>query len=461
MMRVLEFIVALVIVAVLGVVVGVIMPGSGHVERSLVIGKDMRQVYDVLDNFRRFQDYSVLRTYDASLKYEFSGNAYGPGAELSWSSSGSDSKVGAGKLTIASAEPDFNKVDATARSARIVWNLDNDWRGRDKHFTFDLNRQGSRGQLTRVTWSYDVAYGFNLIDRYSNLYIHGDPDAFIQFSLGNLQNVLATVPNIDYTKLVPYIKQTTPTPVLLVSSSINRKGGLAELDDATAVAEKQIQEAAKKLGVNVVGPRTIFTTSYGDQTYTFDVAMPIDATSLTVAGQSQELTAAQPPQLDTSEPAEDSTTAAANAAPVTPGDRDRFGRLIIDNNVRATLAFGGAALMAPWSGTAAGVPQTRDMLKAYAQTHGYKFDEVVNRLYDIQVQPEVKDAGGNVTTYARFDVYLPVTDAPEQTPEQIAGIPQPTLDVAPAESTSAPAAAGTAAAPASAATAPAGASSAE
>ena len=40
MMRVLELLMALVIVAVLAVVVGIAMPGSGHVERSLVIGKD-------------------------------------------------------------------------------------------------------------------------------------------------------------------------------------------------------------------------------------------------------------------------------------------------------------------------------------------------------------------------------------------------------------------------------------
>ena len=69
MMRVLEFIVALVIVAIVGVVVGVIMPGSGHVERSLVVGKDMRQVYDVLANFRRFPEYSVQRKYDRNTQY--------------------------------------------------------------------------------------------------------------------------------------------------------------------------------------------------------------------------------------------------------------------------------------------------------------------------------------------------------------------------------------------------------
>jgi len=447
MMRVLEFIVALVIVVVVGVVVGVIMPGSGHVERSLVVGKDMRQVYDVLANFRRYPDFTVQRKYDRNTQFTFSGKPYGPGAEISWSSN--DDKVGKGKLTVASADPSFDKIDPSAKSAKIVWNLDNDWRGQDKHFTLDLDRQGSRGQLTKVTWSYDVAYGFNLIDRYSNLYIHGDPDAFIQFSLSDLQNVLASVQNIDYGKLIPYIEQTQPTPVLLVSSSIERKGGLEALNEATDKAEAQIQAAAKKLGVTVTGPRIIYTTNYGDQTYSFDVALPISATSLTVNGQSHELTAAKAPDLSAAAPAS-SSTAAAPAQDNTPGSTDRFGRLIVDNDVRGVLAFGGPALKGIWNGTAAGVPQTRDMLKAYSQTHGYKFDEVVNRPYDILVKPEVKQ-GDQVTSYAQFAIYLPLTgDAPEKTPEQEANLQPPSLDTGASQ---APASSGTAAAPASAASA--------
>jgi hypothetical protein len=105
------------------------------------------------------------------------------------------------------------------------------------------------------------------------------------------------------------------------------------------------------------------------------------------------------------------------------------------------------------------------MLKAYAQTHGYKYDEVTNRLYDILAQPEVKDAGGNITTYAQYAVYLPITDSanggtlPQQTPEQQAGIKQPGVINAngqPASSSTAPAPASTAPAPASTAAAPAG-----
>lgn len=460
MTRVLEFIVALIIVVVVGVVVGIIMPGSGHVERSLVVSKDLRQVYDVVANFRTFPDYAVLRAYDPKTQYALSGNAYGPGSEIGWNSQ--DEKVGEGKLTIATTQPEFSKIDPTVNSAQIIWNLDNAWRGSDKHFTLDLLRQGNTGKLTKITWSYDVSYGFNLLDRYSNMYIHGQPDAFIQYSLNDLQNVLAAVPNIDYSALYPYIIQTKPTPVLLVSTSMKRKDGLDGLNEATDAAIKQINDASKKLGVHVNGPRTIFTTNYGDETYTFDVAVPIDTDTLNVAGQSVKLTPPTPPSLNDqlAAPAS-SSTAAAPADNSQPGGKDRFGRLVVDSSVRGTLVYGGPALEAVWNGTAAGVPQTRDMLKAYAQTHGYKFDEVTNRLYDILVQPDVKDNGGNIQTYAQYAVYLPLQDSPnggavpQQTPEQQAGIKQPGImnangqpassSTAPAPASSAPAAASTAA----------------
>ena len=45
MTRVLEFIAALIIVAVVGVVAAFIMPGSGHVERSLTVGKEIGRAH--------------------------------------------------------------------------------------------------------------------------------------------------------------------------------------------------------------------------------------------------------------------------------------------------------------------------------------------------------------------------------------------------------------------------------
>ena len=452
MMRVFEFLVALVIVAVIGVVAAVVMPSSGHVERSQVVGKDMRQVYDLLNNFRRFPDYSVLRSQDSGVQFKFSGKAYGPGSEISWTST--DPKLGDGGLTIASATPQFDQIDNNTQDATIVWNLDNNWRGLDKHFTLDLERQG-HGRLTQITWSYDVQYGWNLINRFANLYIHGDPDSFIQFSLNNLQNVLAGVANVDYSGLMPKIAQSQPTPVLFVTRHIDRsKGGSEVLDDILAQSQTELKAQAKKLGVNVTGPAILFITNYGDPDFDFDVALPIDSSTLTINGQSEQLTAPVAPTLDATaaaEPAPSASAAAAAAAAATAGTRDRFGNLVVEGDVRGMMAFGGSTLQGIWEGTFNGVPQTVKMLTAYAQTHGYKFDSTVNPPYDIVVAAEVRDSTGAITSYARHQVSLPLLDAPAQTPEQEAGLLPPEQNGAPAAAGSAPAPA--ASAPAAAATA--------
>ena len=453
MMRVFEFLVALVIVAVIGVVAGVVMPSSGHVERSQVVGKDMRQVYDLLNNFRRFPDYSVLRSQDSGVQFKFSGKAYGPGAEISWTST--DAKLGDGGLTIASATPQFDQIDSNTQEASIIWNLDNNWRGLDKHFTLDLERQG-HGRLTQITWSYDVQYGWNLINRFANLYIHGDPDSFIQFSLNNLQNVLAGVANVDYSDLMPKIAQSQPTPVLFVTRHIDRsKGGSDVLDDILAQSDIELRAQAKKLGVNVTGPAILFITNYGDPDFDFNVALPIDSSTLTINGQSEQLTAPIAPSLDATaaaEPAPSASAAAAAAAAATAGSRDRFGNLVVEGDVRGMMAFGGATLQGIWEGTFNGVPQTVKMLTAYAQTHGYKFDSTVNPPYDIVVAAEVRDSTGAITSYARHQVSLPLLDAPAQTPEQEAGLLPPEQNGAPAAAGSAPAPAASSA-PAAAATA--------
>lgn len=455
MMRFLEFIVALIIVAVAAVVAGVVSPSSGHVERSVTVGKDLRQVYDVLDNLRLVPEYATLRSDDRNIQFALSGKAYGPGAEIRWTSNSLN--VGNGSLTIVSAKPGFDEVDDSVSTAAIVWKLDNDWRGHDKHFTLDLARDGSRGQLTTINWAYDVKYGWNLMDRFSNLYIHGKPDSFIQGALNNLQNVIAAIPNVDYRNLHPAIVQTKPEPVLLISTSVPRVGGLEAVHDAIAASVEVLKAEAKKLKVNVVGPRIVTTTNYGDQTYSFDVALPIDSNTLTLTkdGESEELTPPKPPSLNAAEeepapattgPAAAGTSALASAALV-PGTRDQRGRLVIGNGVMGELALGGPALKGVWTGTFAGVATIRDELKAYAQTHGYKFDTVVKPSYDIQTSTELVGPQGNVVSKEQYAIFVPLSNAPEQTPEQAAGLlPVPASSTGgPAGASSAPAAAASAA----------------
>ncbi|HEX7340231.1 MAG TPA: polyketide cyclase [Rhodanobacteraceae bacterium] len=476
MTRLFEFIVALFIVFVLALVVGVLLPSSGHIERSTVVQKDIRHVYDLFDNYRRFPDYSALQSSDPSVQYTQSPDKwYGPGANISWT--GNPKGAGNGKLTLVSATPDFDKVDLTGK-ATFVWALQNDWHGHDKQFVINLQRTGEQQKFVRITWAYNVKYGWNLINRYAGLYIHGRPDALIQFSLKNFGNMLASIPNVMYgnfggsTPLDPSIVELPQQPVLLMSTSAPRD--LSEIDTASDKAVAELQAAAKKLGLTQVGPRIRFTTNWGDKQYVFDVAIPVNSSTVTLAGKSYTLTAPHAPAPDNAvagatSAAGAASVASAGSAPASassavgpqPGSLDDHGRLIIDHDVRAMLAFGGKTLEAQWYGSPAGVAVTRMRLEAYADTHGYPFDDVANRPFDIQAHGyQTPGPDGKPLAYDQqlFDVYLPLKDGPAKTPEQAAGLYNKTPFNTPAMATSAPAnassaPAGAASAPAKAATA--------
>jgi hypothetical protein len=432
MTRVLEFVVALIIVFILAVIVGVFLPRHAHIERSIEISHNPQHIYDVLNNFRRFGDYAggALQAQDPQVKYSLSGPAYGPGTTLAWA--GNDT-IGDGKLVNKSGNIDL------AGNSTVTWNLTNDWRGDNKTFTFTVTP--SHGQrVSTVTWGYDVDYGWNLVDRYSQLWIHGDPATMIQYGLDALQNMLAAIPNVDYGKLEPGLYRTNAMPVLLVSTKATRT--LDDIDSAKAAALKQIDAAMAKLGVKAAGPTTTITTEWGDTTYTFDLAVPIDSTTLAIDGKPYDLTKLPPPPTGAGQaaapatsstaaspstaagassvgkPASASTSGAAENGPV-PGSLDKTNQLIVNANVRARMMPSQEVLEATWTGEA-GIPLMRLALKAYAGTHGYQFDENADRLYD-----QLASAPGVPDSDQVYRVFLPVQNAPAQTHEQISGRAKP------------------------------------
>ncbi|MDE2498287.1 MAG: polyketide cyclase [Xanthomonadaceae bacterium] len=429
MTRVLEFVVALIIVFILAVIVGLFLPSHGHIQRSIEISHNPQHIYDVLNNFRRFEDSAGagLKALDPDVKFTLSGPAYGPGATINWHG---DKTIGDGTLVNKSGNIDI------ASKSTVTWNLTNDWHGTNKVFTLEVDpRQGQR--VSTVTWSYDVDYGWNLIDRYSSLWIHGDPSTVIQYGLGALQNMLAGIANVDYSKVDPGLYRSDATPVLLVSTKAPRT--VDDIDTAKAAAMKEIQAAMAKLGVKAAGPTTTIRTEWGDTTFIFDLAVPISSTSLTVDGKNYDLTKLPPPPTGadalappaSSKPVSSSSVASTGSAgqpssassagaataenSTAPGSLDKQNRLIVDANVRAMMMPATEVLAASWTGES-GVQFMVKALEAYAGTHGYKFNETVAPAYNqLASLPSVNDDD------QIYRVFLPVQDAPAQTPDQQAG----------------------------------------
>ncbi len=185
MMRLLEVIVALLIVAVLGVLFGVALPDHRHIERSTEVSSPIRQIYDVISGFHSYPSWTALRAYDAKVQLNLVGPDQGNGASVNWVSG--DPRIESGSYTITDAQQD----------QQVKWAIVNDWRGENKQYTLDI-KPAANGKTVKITMGYDVDYGWDLQGRYAGMYLEGEPATQIQIHLTKLQDMLATFPIVDY-----------------------------------------------------------------------------------------------------------------------------------------------------------------------------------------------------------------------------------------------------------------------
>jgi hypothetical protein len=286
------------------------------------------------------------------------------------------------------------KIVSTDEDSQVKMAVEDDFSGENKTYTIRLE-PAQNAKTTRIFWSYDVDYGWNLLWRYAGLYIHGKPDAMVQTTVSNLSAMLASFPNVDYKDRDIQVAEVTGVPMLLISTKAPRT--LDEVAEATEQAVAQIQAVMKKAGLNQAGPTRTITTNWGDENYVFDVAIPVDSATFTVDRNSYTIA---PPAAGSDK--EDDLDDEDAAKTFNVGGFDDHGYLVLENNVRATVSYAGMALVAEYAGTPAALPLLRLQEKAYAEAHGYQYSEMNGgRFWD-----EV--TGTNEEGEHTFKIYLPV-----------------------------------------------------
>ena len=383
MIRIFEVLLALLIVFVLAVLLGVMLPAHGHIERSVEVSSPIRQVYDSINTFRRYPQWSSLRSQDPRVQMRVVGPEFGKDAKVNWTSD--VKRVGNGSLQIIASEPD----------SKVTMAVHNDWAGSNKTYTVQIV-PSSNGKTLKINWAYDADYGWNLIGRYAGLYINGDPASSAQINLNNLAAMLAGFPNVDYKDQQIDVVDIAAKPVFLVATTAKRT--LDDVDEATSVAMTEIDTAMKKAGLTAAGPRMTITTEWGEENYSFSVAVPVSAPSFTLNQQQYTIETPVPPPVDES--------SSSDTPPPTyaPGEKDAKGMLVVDTNVRAALWYQGVALYTEYTGSPAALPVLRLGHKAYAETHGYRYSESgLGRPWD-----ELMSGADVAQDQQTFRVYLPV-----------------------------------------------------
>ncbi|HNR91321.1 MAG TPA: SRPBCC family protein [Dokdonella sp.] len=396
MVRLLELLVSLVIVAVLILVIGVLLPDRGHVERSVEVSNPVRQIYDSINTLHRFPDWSPERRLDPALSFDYAGPRDGVGAALTYR--GND-LVGSGRLEIIESD-----TDSQVRMA-----VENNFAGKNKSYTIRLD-PAQNGKTTRIYWRYDAEYGWNLFWRYAGLYIHGAPDANVQTAVGSLSNMLATFPNVDYKDQNIEVVDVVGSPMIYVSLKAPRT--LDDVATATDEATAKLEAFMKKAGLAASGPRRTITTNWGDESYVFDVAIPVNSTTFTF--DRKEFTIPAAPAMNGNDDVLEGLDDSDEPRTYAVGDIDDNGHLILEDGIKATTSYTGKALASQYDGSAASIPLLRVMEKAWAETHGYEYSEMDNGRFWDEIVPPTPNEDGSMPAAEEgvntWRVYLPVME---------------------------------------------------
>lgn len=149
MRRFIKIVAAVAVVLLLAFVgVGLLLPSSYRVERSIVIGADAPAIHVFVGDLRRWPEWTPWQDADPSIRIEPGAKTHGVGAQQSWTG---DS--GNGALIFTDSAPETG----------VRYDLSFDDGAFESRGAVLYHPQGSN---TRVTWQMTGDAGMNIVKRY-------------------------------------------------------------------------------------------------------------------------------------------------------------------------------------------------------------------------------------------------------------------------------------------------------
>lgn len=352
MLRILEVFLAILLAFVFFLVVGLFLPKTARLQRTVEVGNPISHVYDTLNGFHRFNDWSPWHENDPGMKVNISGPTYGVGAKLEFNASAGGS-AGNGSLTIVDSE--LNESDALIRME-----MEADWDGDNKRSSFKLIQDG-KTRAVNVQWDVRVDYGWDILGRYRGMYLDGALGEDMEASLARFSNFMATIPAVDYSQLGIEEVDRPGGPILYVGGGVPSaprkwdEEALPLMDRSWA----QVEDFMRAKDIGTTGDKMRIINIVGDDAVDASMAYPVATSDVIPSG-----------------------------------------------NVRIGMAYSGKALKVLYKRNRAGIfaPRgPREALRAYAMTHAYEFAWDGAGQFDEWVTDADED-GFPVTR-----VYLPIT----------------------------------------------------
>jgi hypothetical protein len=381
MTRLLEILISIAIVAALFLVVGLLLPSSRHLEESVETNREMTIVYDTLNGVRRLTDWHPLALRDPNLDVEISGPTEGVGARLEYDSD--ERGLGDGSWEI---------ID-TVENRSVTYAVTSPERGKNKEVTFLLEPTGRNNRNVKITQTYDVDYGWNLLGRYAGLYVSSGVGEDMKLGLQRLSNMLAAVPNDDYAELskdnpdlAPQLARREGQTMLVVTAAVDRTN--EAVHNQMKANMKWIQQVMEANDLEPAGPVRIITNEFGSEIYSFDVAQPVrripgseeDGEEEAAAEEESTEEPADEEQAEDAEGAATETETEGELPPEAIQGIEVRGEVRGEKNpVKVVYSQPSLVAVVPFVGHMANLEKVRDALRAWALTRGY---ETTGRPYE-------------------------------------------------------------------------------
>ena len=354
MVRFIEFVISLLIVVVLFLAIALFLPSRRIYTYSIETNRPMSTVYDLFNGFSRFKDWNPLLRYDKNARTQITGPAMGKGAKFSYASR--DHIIGSGSWEIVDAVP----------GKLIKYRLTGPTRGADKTMTVKFERTGQNNRNVKITQEYRVNYGWDLLGRYAGLYVNRNIGDDVKRGLDKFSTLLATIPKFDYSQHGGEFSfvELPMQDALVVSTAAKRSND--EIEIQMTNQKSWIDKVMAANGLVADGPMRIVTTEFTSDTYAFDVVQPVrkaEAPEGQPAGEKMMLSMEGPVSY-----------------------------VQLPARRLATTTF---------TGPAPGLPRIRDVLRAWAMTHGADTDDRPFEEYLSGIETMRNDD-------AQFKVYWPL-----------------------------------------------------
>lgn len=408
MTRILELIVAAVVVVAIFLLVGVFLPSDRMMRHSVETNRPMPIVFDTLNSFARFKDWNPIRQHDPNVVYTLSGPVSGVGARLSYVSE--DPKIGSGSWEITESVPE----------ERIVIRVENPAYGHDKEVVFTFRKTGQRRQNVEITQTYSVEYGWDLPGRYAGMYVARTVGDDLKRGLGNFGNFMATVPRYDYSRLenAPRVVEFTPANVLVAPTRVPRTN-----EDITTGISNNLQWIEKVMEANNLeraAPIRLVTNELSGEAYDFDLVVPVrrkgSGPALPEAEAAPEGEIGEFVAVEEEGPFEgplspavvdvDLSAPAAATPAAAPAALPDLGEIKLEGPVQFQAGWTGRAVATRYVGHPAGLSAVRDTLRAWAIVRGYEtFDRPVDEYLETTDEDSVDTS---FSGEADFNAYWPI-----------------------------------------------------